>query len=548
MAEFNLHSAAFPTLDESQIRTLQKCTGATIKKYKAGEKLFAAGDQHFKFFLVKSGEIEIFDPSEEPPRSLFVHTPGQFTGDIAHLTGTASVVDAVAKMDCEVFEISADTLRQALMLCSDISDIILQAFIARRQLLTQPGSFAGLRLIGSRYSRDTFRIREFLSTNCVPFNWLDLESEPEIDQILQRFNIQKEDTPVVIWQKRILRNPSNEDLANLLGLRKQIGFTVYDLAIVGAGPAGLAAAVYGSSEGLKTVLLERFAPGGQAGRSMKIENYLGFPTGISGRELAERAVLQASKFGTVLSVPAPVKSLAFDHVYAYLELEDGAKVISKCLLIATGADYRQLPVEGCTRFEGCGVYYAATLTEGALYRGADVVVVGSGNSAGQAAIFLAKFAKKVYIVVRGDDLKTHMSSYLIQRILQQENIEVLYKTEVVGMHGKDQLAFVEIIDQKTGKIRTIETPAVFSFIGAAPRTNWLPSEIQLDAHNFIRTGPSLDRSVDQWSGRDPFLLETSKRGIFAAGDVRSGSIKRVASAVGEGAMTVQFVHQYLGEM
>ena len=338
--------------------------------------------------------------------------------------------------------------------------------------------------------------------------------------------------------------------------------------------SGLAAAVYGASDGLSTVVLERTAPGGQAATSMRIENYLGFPTGLTGSELADRAVLQANKFGAILSVPAPVVGLKFQNAYSILTLEGGETVAAKCLLIATGADYRRLEVDGCSRFEGSGVYYAATSNEAQLCRGSDVVIVGGGNSAGQAAVFLAEQARKVYlvvrdndlaksmsrylflsesgspttIVIRGSDLTRSMSRYLAGRIEQTPNIEVLYNTTVQRMSGDGHLASVEIVNNVTGETQTLEITALFSFIGAVPHTRWLPAEIERDAKEFVRTGPALSGSSRWTAARQPFLLETSRPGVFASGDVRSGSVKRVASAVGEGAMAVQFVHEYLKEM
>jgi thioredoxin reductase (NADPH) len=328
----------------------------------------------------------------------------------------------------------------------------------------------------------------------------------------------------------------------------------YDLAVVGAGPSGLAAAVYGASEGLATVVLERTAPGGQAAGSMRIENYLGFPTGITGAELAERAVLQANRFGAVLSVPMPVTGLRFENAYAVLTLDGGETLTAKTLLIATGVDYRRLPAENCERFEGSGAYYVATFNEAQLCRGAVVVVVGGGNSAGQAAVFLATQAKQVVLVVREKSLSAHMSSYLARRIEHTDNIEVLLQSEVKRMRGERSLEVVEVVDNRTGQVRTIETPALFSFIGATPRTDWLPPEIQKDAGGYVCTGPTLARMRAQGEAppaevpRPLSLLETSQPGVFAAGDVRAGSIKRVASAVGEGAMAVQFVHEHLRHM
>jgi len=549
MAEHDLRAVAFPTLREDHIAALGRCAGAYLKRYPDGQTLFQAGDTDFKFFVVKSGRVEILDESDERPRTVEVLGPGQFTGDVAHLTGSASVVSAVARGDCEVYEVSAEGLRQILNRFPDLGDVILQAFIARKELLREPENFTGLRVIGSRYSRDTFRIRDFLSKNRILFRFLDLETEPQVDQLLKRFGVKEGDTPVVAWGRRLLlRNPTNRELAEALGIRRPLEQTVYDLIVVGAGPAGLAAAVYGASEGLNTLVLERIGPGGQASSSMRIENYLGFPTGVTGSELADRAVLQANKFGARLPIPTPVTGLTFDNAYAVLHVDGGETVSAKCLLIATGADYRRLEAEGCERFEGCGVYYAATLNEAPLCKGVDVVVVGGGNSAGQAAVFLAAYARKVYVLIRGSDLYQDMSAYLAYRIEQIENIEVLYDTTVRRMLGDRHLRSVEIVNSKTGEVRTIDTPALFSFIGAVPRTDWLPPAIERDAKGFVRTGAEMSESSGWTARRQPFLLETSRRGVFAAGDVRSGSVKRVASAVGEGAMAVRFMHEYLKGM
>jgi thioredoxin reductase (NADPH) len=352
----------------------------------------------------------------------------------------------------------------------------------------------------------------------------------------------------VACSEHFLRNPTNRELADVAGIRKSIEQTVYDLAVVGAGPAGLAAAVYGASEGLNTVILERTAPGGQAGSSMRIENYLGFPTGLTGSELTERAVLQANKFGALISIPAPVTSLAFTGGYSVITLDDGETVAAKCLLVATGADYRRLEVEGCARFEGSGVFYAATPNEVQQCRGSNVVVVGGGNSAGQAAVFLASQASQVYLVVRSDTLYKQMSAYLAQRIELTENVEVLLDTTVERMLGNGQLQAVEVANRRSGERRTLQAAALFSFIGAVPRTEWLPKDIETDDRGFVRTGPAVERLSDGATRRPPYLLETSRRGVFAAGDVRASSVKRVASAVGEGSMAIQFVHEYLKEM
>jgi thioredoxin reductase (NADPH) len=376
-----------------------------------------------------------------------------------------------------------------------------------------------------------------------------VETDPQVDRLLKQFGVTEADTPVVACSTMLLlRNPSNRELADRIGIRQPLDQAVYDLTVVGAGPAGLAAAVYGASEGLRTLVLERTAPGGQAGSSMRIENYLGFPTGLTGSELADRAIIQANKFGARLAIATPVSGLMFDGTYPVVRLDDSETISTKCLLIATGVDYRRLGVEGCEQFEGRGVFYAATIAEALLFRGSEVVLVGGGNSAGQAAVFLAQHAGHVRLLLRGHDLYKDMSSYLAKRIQQTDNIEVLYNTTIQRMHGDGHLSAIDLLDSKTGQERTIETPAVFSFIGAVPRTDWVPSEIERDVQGFIRTGAALAES-SHWTGhRQPFLLETSRAGVFAAGDVRADSVKRVASAVGEGAMAVQFVHEYLKEM
>ena len=549
MVAHDLNQLAFPTLEPDQVAELARCSEAPLQRYEDGQTLIEAGDRDFDFHVVKSGAIEIVDVSGDEPRVVAVHGPGGFTGDVSHLTGNPAIIRAVTRGPTELYALSRKALREALDQCPTFSDIVLQAFIARRQLIRESGSFVGLRVIGSRYSQDTFRIRDFLARNRVLYTWLDLEADADVGRLLEEFGVGAADTPVVACAHQLLlRNPTNLELAEGLGLRRQPGTELVDLAIVGAGPAGLAAAVYGASEGLATLLLDRAAAGGQAGASMRIENYLGFPTGITGTELADRAVLQANRFGARLSVPSSAMRLAFDGRYPILTLEGGESVVAKCLLIATGAQYRRLEVDGCEAFEGRGVYYAATPNEARQCQSVDVAVVGGGNSAGQAAVFLSSVARKVYHLIRGSDLGKSMSSYLVRRVKQTDNIELLRDTEVQRMHGDGHLQAVDVRNSRTGEVARLELSALFSFIGAVPRTEWLPQEIETDSRGFVLTGAAVKAAWQGPTTRDPFLLETSRRGVFAAGDVRSGSVKRVASAVGEGSMAIQFVHEYLKEM
>jgi thioredoxin reductase (NADPH) len=546
VADHDLNAIAFPKLSEDRLTSLGQCPYTTRKTFHDGEALFRAGDHDSKFFVVISGLVEIEDNTGDAPKVIVTHGPGQFAGDVSQITGRPTVVSGIARGETEVYEVNQASLREILNVHPDLSDIIFQAFIARRQLLRESGTFTGLRVVGPYSSPDTFRVREFLARNSILYTWLDTEADQQVADLLPQFGLSVADTPVVMCGRKILRrNPSNRELADALGLRRKLEPMVYDLVVVGAGPAGLAAAVYGASEGLSTVVLEQTAHGGQAGRSMRIENYLGFPMGIKGIELAERALLQASKFGAFLPVASQAVGLVFESGKPVLHLDGDETVKARCVLIATGAEYRLLGVEGCDRLEGRGVYYAASPTEATMCRGAEVVVVGGGNSAGQAAVFLSTQAHKVYLVIRGNDLKKNMSSYLARRVQMTATIELLCNTVVQRLVGTNALDAVEMVNMKTGDVRTVPCPALFSFIGAIPRTDWLPPEVERDSKQFVQTGPAVANSP-HWPGkRHPFFLETSWPGVFAAGDVRAGSVKRVASAVGEGSMSVQFVHEVL---
>lgn len=539
---------AFPRLNEEQLKTLEEF--ATRKTYHNGEFLLRAGDTEFRFHAIKKGRVEIVDRSSGTMQTILIHEPGEFTGDVANLAGRASNVDAVALGEVDVYEISRSNFQQIISERPNLSDLILQTFIARSGALVGREGFTGLRVIGSQYSRDTFRIRDFLSKNNVLYTWINVETDAQVGGLLKQFGIGPKETPVVSYADDwMLRNPTNSELAEKIGLKSVTNAnTLYDLAIVGAGPAGLAAAVYGASEGLNTIVLERMAPGGQAVGSAKIENYLGFPTGLSGAELAARATLQAQKFGALLTTPAQVSKMHFEGKFPVLELEGGETITAKVLLIASGADYRRLPVSGRERFDSAGVYYAATPMEARMCAGGQVVVVGGGNSAGQAAIFLSENVLQVFLVIRGDNLPQTMSHYLLQRIEETSNIKVLIHTEIASMHGDAHLKSVGLINNRSGEKWDLPVAAVFSFIGAKPCTGWLPDEIETDKNGFVCTGPQVAKSSKWNLQRQPFWLETSRAGVFAAGDVRAASVKRVASAVGEGSMAVQFVHEYLKEI
>lgn len=540
-------AVAFPRLTDAEVAALVPL--GRPRALRDREPLFTAGDRQGGFFLVLKGSVEIRDRSRGEERGVVVHEAGEFTGDIDILTRRRPVVSAIARGRTEVLAISPSEIRRIIRDSPGLGEKILRAFIARRELLMEAG-FQGLRVLGHGSSRDAFRVREFLARNQVPFTWIDLDQEPGVEELLVRFGIRPGDTPVVArGAEALLRNPTTTALAELAGLRMRFtGKTVYDLLVVGAGPAGLAAAVYGASEGLRTLVLDASAPGGQAGSSSRIENYLGFPTGISGAELTGRATLQAQKFGARFSTPCEAAGLRGNGATSTVVLEDGAQVSGRCVLIATGADYRQLDVPGRERFDGLGVYYAATPTELAGVRGSEVVVVGGGNSAGQAATFLADHADRVHLLLRGNDLRRGMSSYLATRIEQSEKIRILPTTEVTALRGADRVEEVALRNTTTGEERTVRTPAVFTFIGASPRTGWLAGAVEMDRHGFILTGRGVGPCGEGTTDREPYTLETSHPGVFAAGDVRAGSIKRVASAVGEGAMVVKYAHACLAEM
>lgn len=484
---------AYPRLTDAQIMLLSQY--GERKPLTKGTTLFCAGDRDCGLFVILDGRVRVVQEErlEGESRVLAVHGPGRFVGDLSMLTGQVVYVTAVG---------------------------------------------AGLRIIGSRYSADARRLRDFASRNRIPCRWDDLEEDPEAEATLRAFDIPPDQTPVVIWKgQTVLRNPSTTELADLIGLRAAPKRAAYDLVVVGAGPGGLAAAVYAASEGLSTVVLDALATGGQAATSSQIENYLGFPAGITGAELADRAVVQARKFGAVFSIPGEATSLMQADGYHVVGLADGDDVVAHAVLVATGVRYRRLDVPGLDRLEGSSVYYAATEFEARMCRQDPVTVVGGGNSAGQTACFLARRSPEVNLVIRHDDLGRDMSRYLADRVEQSPRIKVWRNSEVRELIGDEALDEVVLRDLRTDEKEHVAATALFVLIGAAPHTSWLQGEIPLDAKGFVLTGPA--------AGRHDGMFETRRHGVFAVGDVRSGSVKRVASAVGEGAVVIRQVHEFL---
>ncbi len=539
---------AFPTLDGKALDAL--AARGHARAVREGTFLFQAGDRDFCFYVVLEGAVEIVEQSTDSPRTVATHGVGQFTGDVDMLTGRAAVVNARMAEDGRVLELSATELRRAVDELPDIGETIVKAFLMRREMLLSQG-FSVVKIIGSRFSPDAHRLRDFALRNAIPFRWIDLESDETADALLRQFNIPASATPIVIGRdNHWASNPTLEEFARCAGLSVGLeGDHAYDLVIVGAGPAGLAASVYAASEGLDVLTADAMAAGGQAGTSTRIENYLGFPTGITGADLTRNATLQAQRFGAKISVPTTVRSLGLDGGDRVVTLIDGTRLHARCVLVATGVEYRRLDVPRFAEFEGAGLYYAATDMEARLCRGEEVVVVGAGNSAGQAIVYLAKFARRVHVLVRGADLGARMSRYLVDRIQSLDDVTVHLRTRVTRLDGDGHLGAVEVTDGD-GTRRTLKTTSLFLFLGADPKTEWLRGCVELDRKGFVLTGTGLPPStaeLEGWraAGRTPFLLETSLPGVFAAGDVRSGSVKRVASAVGEGSMAVSFVHAHI---
>jgi thioredoxin reductase (NADPH) len=542
LAETPDRYGAYPRLSKAQVEALSG--HGERRQVSVGDVLIREGERQYDFYVVLAGKVANLEGLGGDERLISVHGPRRFLGELGLLTGQAAFFSAVVREAGEVLAVPVDRLRTVVAEDPALGDVILKAYLTRRAILIGLG--AGMQIIGSRYSPDTRRLREFAARNRLPYRWIDLERDPDAEVLLRRLGVRPDQTPVVVCPAgQVLRNPSNEDLAQAVGLPapRPTG-KVCDLAVVGAGPAGLAAAVYGASEGLQTVALDAIATGGQAGRSSAIENYLGFPTGISGGELAERAVIQARKFGADFSVPAEVTGLDRRDGHYALQLSDGNEVGCRTVLIATGALYRKLDVPRLDEFEKTSVYYAATIAEAQFCRRDPVAVVGGGNSAGQAALFLSRYASVVHLVVRCEDLAENMSRYLVDRIWRTPGIKVHLCHEVRELIGHDTLQAIVAEDNRTGEREVVPARALFVFIGAVPVTGWLAGQVALDEDGFVLTG----RQEAGAGLESRSMLETSLPGVFAAGDVRHGSIKRVASAVGEGSMAVRLVWEHLQEI
>ncbi|MGD9721548.1 MAG: FAD-dependent oxidoreductase [Pirellulales bacterium] len=543
MPDHDSHPTAFPRLSEAQMACVAE-RGQPVT-FADGEVLFEFGQENCACYFIKSGAVRILESSCGEAREIVVHREHEFSGDIDVLTGRPVVVTGIACRPTEAYRFSGQELRRLLSDIPELSEMLLEAFYARRKLLLERG-YEGIKVVGSARSRETLALREFFYRNYIPYKFLDTD-EPSAEKLLGVWNASREDTPIVACHKHVLRRPAVTQIADCMDISRTIDDQLYDLVIVGAGPAGLSAAVYAASEGLSTVVVDRVGPGGQAGSSSRIENFIGFPAGISGVDLANRGYLQAIKFGAQFTAPVSVHALeqTADGEHR-LRLCTGTTVRARCVLVATGVSCRQLGIEGCDRLEGAGVYYAATSVESRVCRNSTAVVVGGGNSAGQAAQFLAQHAQRVIVVIRGNDLSKSMSRYLVDRLTSNPRIEVRQNTEVDGVDGEAALQSIRLRNNRSGETETLDCAAVFIFIGAKPHTDWLPPSVRLDDKGFVMTGSAL-RSDALWSRTDraPCDLETTLPGVMAAGDVRAGTTKRCGFAVGDGSLAISCVHRYL---
>ena len=542
---------AFPLLTAMQIERLRP--SATLRPVQPGNILFEPGDGNVPFFVLLSGGMEIVQPCPNGERVLVKHVPGSITGEFSMITGQRCLLLGRVTEAGEFLQISADSMRSLVAKDAELSEIFMRAFILRRVALIAAGA-GNVILLGSQHSPGTLALREFLGRNGHPYVYIDLDTDERSQSLLDHFSVKPEEVPVVICNGHsVLRNPSIAKLADCLGLNASIDESqLRDLIVVGAGPSGLAAAVYAASEGLDVLVVETSSPGGQAGTSSKIENYLGFPMGISGSELTARALAQAQKFGAQMMVARSAVRLHCERRPYEVVLDEGKPLTARAVVIAAGVQYNKPTIGNLAKFEGLGVYYGATKMEAQLCGNEDVIVVGGGNSAGQAAVFLSQTARKVHMLVRSGQLSDTMSRYLIRRIEENPVIELHLHTEIVGMEGGEHLERVTWQDKKTGESSTHDIRHVFMMTGATPHTDWLKGCLALDNKGFVLTGYDLDRATLQELGwplsRPPLLLETSLPGVFAVGDIRSGNVKRVASAVGEGSIAIHLVHHALAEL
>ncbi len=541
---------AFPVLTAAQIDRVLPI--GRVRQVQRGEILFEPGDTNVPFFVLLSGGMEIVQPDLAGERLIATHALGEFTGEMTMISGHRCLVLGRTTEPGEFLELTGDGLRSLIAKDAELSEIFMKAFILRRLELIRRGQ-GNFILMGSRYSAKTLQLREFLSRSGHPYTYVDLDTDKTSQELLDRFEIKLNEIPVVICNKHgVLRNPTVQKLADGLGFNSGIDESqLRDLIIVGAGPSGLAAAVYAASEGLDTLVIEIAAPGGQAGSSSKIENYLGFPTGVSGLELATRAITQAEKFGAKMMLAHGVARLDCDRRPYKVVLDNGNRLAARSIVISTGAQYNKLRIPNLEKFEGQGIYYGATYMESQLCEQEDIVVVGGGNSAGQAAVFLSQTASKVHMLVRSGQLSDTMSRYLIQRIEENPAIELHFKTEIVDLEGDAHLERATWRSNASGETSTNEIRHVFIMAGASPRTDWLSGCLALDNKGFILTGRDLDAATETpvWPlARPPQMLETSLPDVFAVGDVRSGNVKRVAAAVGEGSIAISLVHRALAEL
>jgi thioredoxin reductase (NADPH) len=546
----DVRGEAFPILTAEQISRIRPLS--KVRNVEVGEILFEPGDADIPFFVLLSGSMEIVQPDLHGERLIVNHDAGEFTGEITMISGRRGLVRGRVTTAGEFLEMSSDELRTLVARDAELSEIFMRAFILRRVTLINRGQ-GNVILMGSRHSAKTLRLREFLTRNGHPHTYVDLDTDTSSQEMLDHFHVTMEEIPVVICNNRtVLRSPSIQELARCLGLNAHITASeVRDLVIVGAGPSGLAAAVYGASEGLDVLVIEAESPGGQAGSSSRIENYLGFPMGISGQELAGRAAAQAQKFGAKVLIANNVTRLNCDRRPYELSVDCGQVIRARTVVIASGAQYNKPNIDNLTKFEGQGVYYGATYIEAQLCGKDEAIVVGGANSAGQAAVYLSQTASKVHILVRSGKLSDTMSRYLIQRIEENPAIELHYCTEIVGLDGGTQLERVTWQDKNTGEISNHDIRHVFIMTGGAPRTEWLKGCVAMDSKGFILTGRDLDPVIHDYHWplpRVPQMLETSLPGVFAVGDVRAGNVKRVASAVGEGSIAISLVHRVLAEL